>query len=258
MLPQKFHLHLFIWFWVILSFLLLSFLLIAKAAGLTFNFKAKILEKTGLLVISSDPKGADLYLDGKFKGKTPYKLEYLTPRLYRITLTKEGYHNWEKTEKIEAGKFIKENALLFLKNPVVTEATDDEAEFLRTPPKEVVVDEDIKKLLPSGSGDFSWDKTKSILLYRTGSEIWLYYRDKPEKERNKIVARFTQDLKKVLFYPDSQHIMFVLNNELRIIETSGTNNTKLLDLPSLDFAVSNSGEQVYFKENNKIKKAKIR
>jgi len=95
-------------------------------------------------------------------------------------------------------------------------------------------------------------------LYRTDFEIWLYFPNNPEKERNKIIARFAKELKKVMFYPDFQHIMFVTDNELRIIEITGTNNIKLLGLPSLDFAVSDSGEEVYYRESGNIKKSIIR
>lgn len=258
MLPKNFRLHLFIWFWVILSFLFLSILLIAKASGLVFNFKAKTIEKTGLIVVTSNPKNAYLYLNGEYQSQTPAKLEYLLPGLYQIRVEKEGYHTWEKTEKLEAGKYIKEEALLFLKNPEISTVTNDEAEPLFEQNKEVILSEDILQNLPQGATDFSWDEDKTTLLYRIDGEIWLYFTTAKPEAKNKIVARFSKNIQKVSFFPDYKHILFIIDNELRIIETDGTNNTKLLPIPSLEFAVSNSKDEIYFKDGTQFKKAKVR
>jgi hypothetical protein len=238
---------------VILSFVIISFFLILRASGYVLNLKAKTIEKTGLIVISSDPKGALLYVNGKYKEKTPCTLNYLRPGLYHLKIEKEGYKDWEKTEQVEAGKYIKEEPVLFLEKPIIEEATNEIENNLDN-----LNNLEMPKEIPKEAQDLAWDKNKRKLLYRTESEIWLYFLDKPEKERFKIVARFSKPIKKVVFYPTYSHILFVIENELHIIEISGTNDTKLLDLPSLDFWVTTSGKEIIYKENGGYKKATVR
>jgi hypothetical protein len=253
MLPKNLHLHLFIWFWVILSFVIISFFLILRASGYVLNLKAKTIEKTGLMVISSDPKGALLYVNGKYKEKTPCTLNYLRPGLYYLKIEKDGYKDWEKTEQVEAGKYVKEEPVLFLEKPIIEETTEKIENSLDNL-NSIQIPEEI----PKEAQDLASDKNKKKLLYRTEFEIWLYFLDKSEKDRFKIVARFSKPIKKVVFYPTYSHILFVIDNELRIIEISGENDTKLLDLPSLNFWVTNSGKEIIYKDESGYKKAKIR
>lgn len=253
MLPKNLHLHLFIWFWVILSFVIISFFLILRASGYVLNLKAKTIEKTGLIVISSDPKGALLYINGKYKEKTPCTLNYLKPGLYHLKIEKDGYKGWEKTERVEAGKYIKEEPVLFLEKPIIEETTEtieDNSNNVSSP--------DTPNEIPKGALDITLDKNKKKLLYRTEFEIWLYFLDKLEKDRFKIVARFSKPIKKVVFYPTYSHILLLIDNELRIIEISGENDTKLLDLPNLNFWVTTSGKEIIYKDDSGYKKAKVR
>ena len=257
MFPKNFRLHLFIWFWLILSFSLVSLFLIFRASGYIINFKAKTIEKTGLIVISSDPKSALLYLNGKFKEKTPCKLDYLRPGLYHIKIEKDGYLPWEKTEKVEAGQYIKEEAILFLKNPEIRDSTSTNLD-VELSPKQADVPSDILNSIPNDAQDFSWDKNKDILLYRTEYEIWLYLRKNEDGSENKIIARFSKPIQRVAFYTDYKHILFVTDLQLRIMEIDGGNDTKLLNLNTIEFALQQGGKEIIYKDNDILKIAKVR
>lgn len=60
----------------------------------------------GELIIRTEPPGATLTLNGRSVGKSPYEGKNLSPGIYRIRITKEGYENLEKAEIVDAGKRV--------------------------------------------------------------------------------------------------------------------------------------------------------
>jgi|GEM_PF-2222732 len=256
MLPDNFHLHLFVWFWVVLSFILLAFLLIVEASGYIINPKAKTLQPTGIIIVSSQPKGASLYLDDQLYDQTPAQIKDLRPGIYHLRIQLDQYQDWEKTIQLKAGQLIKEQAVLFLKEPKIEIVASPERDkviplFAR---EETSVEESIKANLPKGATDFAWNERGDTLLYRCGSEIRLYSQ-KASQTDDRVIARFVHEVQKVMWYPDFRHILFVVNHELRVIEIEGTNNTKLLPLPSANFVVLEN--TIYFQEGQEVKKVKV-
>jgi hypothetical protein len=49
----------------------------------------------GLLVINSEPEGANIFLDGEPFGKTPQEIPITELKTYSVRLEFEGYENWE-------------------------------------------------------------------------------------------------------------------------------------------------------------------
>jgi hypothetical protein len=65
----------------------------------------------GAVKISSQPEGADVWVDDAFVGNAPAQLK-LTPGKHRIKVGKEGYKNWEKEITVTAGSELTLNAPL--------------------------------------------------------------------------------------------------------------------------------------------------
>ncbi len=82
----------------ILIFLILSPVLVLYSEGYRYNFQKAKIQKTGMLIVSSVPKKADIYLDGqKVMGQqTPARIQYLLPADYELKLSKADYHDWQK------------------------------------------------------------------------------------------------------------------------------------------------------------------
>ncbi|MCL0070592.1 protein kinase [Dehalococcoidia bacterium] len=59
---------------------------------------------TGSLLITSEPPGAEVYLDDDFRGRAPLIIEELEPGSYELEVTLEGYEDWEKRVVVKAGK----------------------------------------------------------------------------------------------------------------------------------------------------------
>lgn len=105
----------------VVLFLFLTILVSLYASGYKFNLSwppkfNKLLQKTGILAISTVPKGATIYLDGKaqrgqtlkFWGDdylvTPNKVKGLLPGEYELRLERDGYWPFEKKIRIEPGQ----------------------------------------------------------------------------------------------------------------------------------------------------------
>ncbi len=57
--------------------------------------------KQAILEISSEPKDAEIEIDGVFAGTTP-RTKRLNPGEYKIKISRNGYKSWEKKIKVEA------------------------------------------------------------------------------------------------------------------------------------------------------------
>lgn len=74
------------------------------------------LNVTGILAATSDPTGAQIYVDGDFSAATESNIN-LVPGKYEVAITKEGYHEWRQTVDIRGEVATSVFAVLFLKNP---------------------------------------------------------------------------------------------------------------------------------------------
>lgn len=68
-------------------------------------------QATGSVKVTSQPEGADIWVDDAFVGNAPAQLK-LTPGKHRIRVGKEGYKNWEKEISVTAGSELTINAPL--------------------------------------------------------------------------------------------------------------------------------------------------
>ena len=68
-------------------------------------------QSTTPVKVSSDPDGADVYLDGRFVSSTPAVLR-LPPGTYKVAVKMSGYADWEREVKILQGSEVNLNAKL--------------------------------------------------------------------------------------------------------------------------------------------------
>lgn len=265
MIPKNFSLHVLIWFLVTVSFVVSAFFLILFASGLRLNFKAKTIQRTGLITVNSEPKGAYLFVNNKFKGKTPVKLTYLYPRTYNLKIKMVGYKDWERSVSLKPGEYVNLKAILFLENPQI-EVIDKEKWF-----KEVgnlksstekksyeALEKEIKNCPNQDVVEVDINYSKKVALLRSEYEIWLCNFKDVDKPESKIIARFSKPIKKMVFYPDFEHLLYIMDNKLNVMEISATNNIELFSLEDPDFFITPSGKEIFFKKEENYFIAKIR
>src|SRR3989344_541939 len=103
-------------------FVLLLVSLILYARGYRLNVSEKTITPTGILVASSYPDGAKIFLNGELKAATNSNLT-LAPGIYSVKMSKDGYLPWEKTVTIKGEIVVKADALLPPQNPSLSPIT---------------------------------------------------------------------------------------------------------------------------------------
>ena len=107
---------------LIVVFISLLLGLIAYARGYRLNFSKKTITSTGILVTSSYPDGAKIYINNELKGATNSNLT-LPPGKYQVEIKKDGYSSWEKNLTVKGELITKADALLFPQNPSLSPIT---------------------------------------------------------------------------------------------------------------------------------------
>lgn len=89
-----------------------AFLVIRIAQGYRPDFSTLSFRPSGLLVATSTPDGAQLFIDGKLISATNTTLN-LPPGEYEVEIKKDGFTTWKKTLPLKKELVVKTDALLF-------------------------------------------------------------------------------------------------------------------------------------------------
>lgn len=93
------------------------------ARGFKPDFKNGKIERTGLIVATSIPTGAQVYLDDRLTSATNTNIAFLDPKTYKVRIEKDGYTVWEKQIEIKADLATEIKALLFPLAPEIKPLT---------------------------------------------------------------------------------------------------------------------------------------
>jgi hypothetical protein len=113
-------------------FLLAAPAVVLYTAGYRFNLQRMTLVKTGILAVSSEPKGATIFLDNnETRQKTNAVLKNIMPGEHTVRLSKDGYFPWEKKLTVEESEttFVQKTSLFLADEMVVWEAGEDYPAF---------------------------------------------------------------------------------------------------------------------------------
>jgi len=176
----------------ILAFFIIAPLLLFYTAGYRINLKKMEVEKTGIMVLETDPEGAEIYIDNKkFEEYTPIQINNIFPNTYFIQLQKEGFHSWQKNLDIENNSttFAK-GIILFKKSLPILKMSGDISDIYLLPQKDKIIylqqTKGVKKIK-------LWDiKTESDLdIYQLVDEEVSFDDLIKSTEENKIVIPVT-------------------------------------------------------------------
>ncbi len=92
------------------------------ARGYKFDFTKLQFQPNGILVLKSDPVGAEIYINGDLKNATDTTLS-LAPGTYDVTIKKDAYFSWNKRLVIEKEIVTQAQVSLFRSAPSLTAIT---------------------------------------------------------------------------------------------------------------------------------------
>jgi len=143
-MSKKIRLFLFLFFTV--SFLILGPYIIFYSLGYKIDFENKRIVKTGGIYLEIQPSQAEVFIDGKLRGKTglffnSVLISGLLPKKYEILVKKEGYHSWKKELEIEREKVTKANNIFLIKENPQFEVLEEKVVnyFLSPDNKKIVI-----------------------------------------------------------------------------------------------------------------------
>ena len=110
-------------FVTICSILGVSALVIAYGRGYRFDLGKSLVKTTGLVSATSDPIGAQVFVEGKLKTATNNSFS-VDPGWYTVTISKEGYISWQKKLRIQGEVVSRADAFLFPTNPSMSPLTN--------------------------------------------------------------------------------------------------------------------------------------
>jgi parallel beta-helix repeat protein len=82
------------------------------AAGETARIRATLSQASGSISVTSSPSGATIYMDNKYKGKTPHTITAVSPGYHIIKLALADYLDWSKEVHVAAGETAQIHATL--------------------------------------------------------------------------------------------------------------------------------------------------
>lgn len=80
--------------------------LVFYARGYYYNPRSGQIVSNGLVLVTSEPVSADIYLDGEATGKNTQWRSTIPTGEHTISLRREGYREWRRTFEIEAGEVL--------------------------------------------------------------------------------------------------------------------------------------------------------
>ncbi len=96
--------------------------IIAYGRGYRFDFGSNNVRPTGLMSATSQPVGAQVFIDGKLKAATDTSFN-IDPGWYTVTIAKEGYQSWEKRLRVQGEVVTRADAMLLPANPSLSAIT---------------------------------------------------------------------------------------------------------------------------------------
>jgi hypothetical protein len=102
----------------------IGFLIVGYARGYRFDWKNFRFNPKGLLVLKSEPTGAQIFIDGELKTATDATVS-ISPGTYDVSVRKDGYITWNKRLAIEKEVVTVATVNLFRAAPSLTAVTFD-------------------------------------------------------------------------------------------------------------------------------------
>ena len=107
----------FIMVFLIVSFCIVSPIVILYTAGYRYDWENNTIKQTGVISVDVEPTDANIYLnDVKIDKDIPARLSNRAPGTYHISLKQKGYKTWSKDITVESKKTTYINNITLLKD----------------------------------------------------------------------------------------------------------------------------------------------
>lgn len=259
----------------IVGFLITAPLLVLYTAGYRYSFNTGSIVQTGLFYFTTIPKSALVSLDDKERIRTPDFVKNLVPGEYNITISKTGYHDWQKTLPVTSREttFVEEVVLFLASSPANLISTDLTGAVVDPTGSRIA----FTSTVPSWTEVWSYDPTSSeqALLYRIptdetelepeiewssdGERLLIKYQVEAVKEfvlvdkigfgRTIMSGLTEEEIMDAWWHPDEPHsVFFNSENGTFVYRIPGQSLTQIYDQPELATLIE--GQPVIIETND--------
>jgi len=147
-----------------------TILVVLYGSGYRFGFEEgqPTVEKTGLLVASSVPKGAQVLINDQLTTATDNTIN-LKPGEYNVKIIRDGYFPWEKTVRIQERVVTSLDALLFPLAPKLESITASGIEDPILDPSRSKIAFKVQSQIPDKNGIYVYDMAANPVLALQGT-----------------------------------------------------------------------------------------
>ena len=255
-----------------LYFILLPIVL-SYSLGYHIDYHNFRIYKMGIISLRSAPSGASIFINGKLRQEpTPARIEELKPDTYSVEIKREGFYPWQKDLAVKPNMVTREeNIILFPilqdmgkvgdyetvnfvisdnRNYVyhMTKAGLYRSNMDGTNPKKVSLYSDWPEKIVGKK--FSPDGKK--FLYFNENNIWVVYLASRDLTKDgelgyvEDTLKVPGSIKDVFWHSLSNHIIFVVNKDINVIELGSAGEKNIVTLHKC----IRPPEGIYYDENN--------
>lgn len=206
----------------------ISLFSVSYALGYKINLAAHSITSTAIISLSSaQPKdGIEVDIDGqKQSSGLPFRLTYILPGEYQVSVHKNGYQSWNRLITIAPNQTVNFNSIILVfQNPQSVTLPDSLPLLLPSVPP-----------LPDG-----------IAIHQK-NELWI---------EDNFVTRTSEDILAAQWFPDSQHVVYQAGSTIWLSDLDGLATEKIVTLPTSDptlFTFQNGGQTFLYQQNNILK-----
>lgn len=263
-----------------LVFILVGPAIVLFARGYSYDFENHRFLKTGALVIRTEPRGADVYLEGKLIGSAPLTKRLLLPDEYYVEVKKTEFRPWQKHVAISPQGVTDYSHVVLFKEALTPEVmATSTTDFL-------ALDDDIYASIKGSLVLFRFDSAlKTVLatsttianlaseipetekgnesvIYGDKNEIWLL-RQFEGREEKSLITRSAAPIENPVLNRETGYVFFQVGKTIKAIELdkNGVPNTyDLLETKhsATKFALSPDGRTLIYLEGGTLFRLNIR
>ncbi|MCC2631456.1 MAG: hypothetical protein K0S20_155 [Patescibacteria group bacterium] len=199
--------------------------------GYQVNWRTFSIQRTGLISLNTDigTVPAEVKIDGAMvAAEIPYRTAPLFPGVYTVSIAKPGFKPWERTVTVEPNKVNNFPSIILIKEQPVEVATPSNAARLLSESRLDRRDIEVRE-----------------------NELWI---------EGKFVTRFSQDILSAAWYPDNEHVVYQVGNELWMVSLDGLRSDRIITASSpglIEFQFTEKGRVLVYRTGGLIQAVEL-